>query len=358
LESKDQVFEHFRLLALRLNNEHPIYLKTIRSDNETEFRNTSFDEFCLEHGIDQQFSAPRIPQQNGVMEQKNRTLVEMARMMLDEHRTPRCFWADAISTACYISNQIFLRSILHLTPFELRFSRKPSVSYFKPFGCKYFVLKCGNLDKFESRSFDDILLEYTSHGRSYRVYNFETNTIVESCDETFDETAPCPRGVFECAGDKEMAESIFVDEGPQGIDGDEDEPLFSSTSSPDTVPASILEAEAPQATTSSTVAVEASRVEGEIVSEPGAPSHIQKVHSPQQIVGNLNERVTHSSRSAHLSCFLNTLFVVLFEPRDVGHALSDSSWVNAIHEELDNFERNQVWTLVDPPRDVNVIGTK
>jgi hypothetical protein len=104
--------------------------------------------------------------------------------------------------------------------------------------------------------------------------------------------------------------------------------------------------------------VEASRVEGEIISEPGAPSHIQKVHSPQQIIGNLNERVTHSSRSAHLSYFLNTLFVAFFEPWDVGHALSNSSWVNVMHEELENFERNQVWTLVGPPRDVNVIGTK
>jgi hypothetical protein len=68
--------------------------------------------------------------------------------------------------------------------------------------------------------------------------------------------------------------------------------------------------------------------------------------------------VTRSSRSAHLSCLSNTLFVALFEPRDVGHALSDSSWVNAMHEELENFERSQVWTLVDPSRDVNVIGTK
>jgi transposase InsO family protein len=62
LESKDLVFEHFRLLALRLNNEHPNCLKAIRSDNRTEFRNASFDEFYLEHGIDQHFSAPRIPQ--------------------------------------------------------------------------------------------------------------------------------------------------------------------------------------------------------------------------------------------------------------------------------------------------------
>jgi hypothetical protein len=105
-----------------------------------------------------------------------------------------------------------LRLIPHLTRFEIRFGHKSSVSHFMPFGCKCFVLKRGNLDKFESRSFDGILLGYTPHGRSYRVYNVETNTIVGSCDVTFDETALYPRGVFECACDKEMEKSIFVDE--------------------------------------------------------------------------------------------------------------------------------------------------
>jgi hypothetical protein len=242
LESKDEVFQHFQSLALRLYNEHPNCLKVIHSDNGTEFRNVSFDQFCLEHGVNQQFSALRVPQQNGVMEQKNHTLVEVARMMLDEHRTPRCFWANIISTACYISNRIFLRSILHLTTFELCFGRKPSVSHLRPFGCKCFVLKCGNIDKFESRSFDGILLGYTPHSRSYYVFKLETNTVVESCDVTLDETAHCPHNVFECVGDKEMEESIFVDEGLQGADGDADHPLLPSTSSPEPVPASTLEA--------------------------------------------------------------------------------------------------------------------
>jgi hypothetical protein len=169
LESKDEVFEHFWSLALILNNDHPNCLKAICSDNRTEFRNASFDQFCLEHGVDQQFSALRVPQQNGVMEQKNHTLVEMARMMLDEHKIPRRFWADAISTACYISNRIFLRSILNLTPFELRFGCKSSISHLRPFGCKCFILKRGNLDKFESRSSDGILLGYTPYDRSYSV---------------------------------------------------------------------------------------------------------------------------------------------------------------------------------------------
>jgi hypothetical protein len=104
--------------------------------------------------------------------------------------------------------------------------------------------------------------------------------------------------------------------------------------------------------------VETSQIEEEIISESGAPSHIQRAHPPQQIMSNLNERVTWSSRSVHLSCFINTLFVALFEPRDVGHVLSDSSWVVVMHEELENFERNKVWTLVEPTHDVNTIGIK
>jgi hypothetical protein len=98
---------------------------------------------------------------------------------------------------------------------------------------------------------------------------------------TFDETTSCPHGVVECASNKEIDEIIFVYEGLQGIDGDEDEPLLPSTSSLESVPASTLKAEAPQATTSSTAAVEASRVEEEIISESGATSHIQKAHPPQ-----------------------------------------------------------------------------
>jgi hypothetical protein len=133
-------------------------------------------------------------------------------MILDEQRTPMCFCTNTISNVYYIYNRIFLCSILHLTLFELCFARKPSISHLRPFGRKCFVLKHGNLDKFESRSSDDILLGYTPHGRSYRVFNFETNTVVESCDVNFDGTAPCLRDVFECVGDKEIEQSIFVDE--------------------------------------------------------------------------------------------------------------------------------------------------
>jgi hypothetical protein len=101
------------------------------------------------------------------------------------------------------------------------------------------------LNIFESRSSDGIFLGYIPHGRSYRVLNLETNIIVESYDVTFNETAPCPHDVFESAGDKEMKESIFVDEKLQGFMGDKDElNAPASASSPGPTHASSLEAEA------------------------------------------------------------------------------------------------------------------
>ena len=147
-----------------------------------------------------------------MVERKNRTLVEMARTMLDGHMTPRRYWAEAINTACHVSNRIFLRAFMKKTSYELRFGRPPKVSHFRVFGCKCFILKQGNLDKFESRSSDGIFLSYASHSRAYRVLNLETNHIVETCEATFDETMPCTTPVFGCASEQEHGESIFMEE--------------------------------------------------------------------------------------------------------------------------------------------------
>jgi hypothetical protein len=80
------------------------------------------------------------------------------------------------------------------------------------FGCKCFILKQGNLDKFESRSFNSIFLDYASHSHAYHVLNLETNQVVETCEVTFNETMPCSSPILECAGDSEIGESIFAEE--------------------------------------------------------------------------------------------------------------------------------------------------
>jgi transposase InsO family protein len=100
LEEKGETFGFVRDLVLRLRNErHGDAILAIRSDNGSEFRNSRLETFCHDLGLEHQFSSSYRPPQNGVVERKNRTLCEMAWMMLDEHRTSRRFWAEAVNTA-------------------------------------------------------------------------------------------------------------------------------------------------------------------------------------------------------------------------------------------------------------------
>jgi transposase InsO family protein len=97
-------------------------------------------DFLRRKGIKHEFSSPYTPQQNGVVERKNGTLLDMARTMLDEYKTPNRFWVEAINTACYSINRLYLHQILKKTSYELLTSKKPNVSYFRVFGSKCFIL--------------------------------------------------------------------------------------------------------------------------------------------------------------------------------------------------------------------------
>jgi transposase InsO family protein len=153
VEEKGETFGFVRELVLRLRNErHEDAIRAIRSDNGSEFRNSRFESFCHDLGLEHQFSSPYTPPQNGVVEWKNRTLCEMARTMLDEHRTPRR------------KNRIYLRVHKKKTCYKLMHGRTPKVSHFHVFGCMCFILKKGKkLDKFEARSVDGIFFGYASH---------------------------------------------------------------------------------------------------------------------------------------------------------------------------------------------------
>ena len=99
--------------------QHNVPILAIRSDNGSEFKNYTLNEFLSEEGIRHQYSATYNPQQNGVAERKNRTLMDIARSMLAEFKTPLRFWAEAISTACHSSNRLYFRKGLNKTPYEI-----------------------------------------------------------------------------------------------------------------------------------------------------------------------------------------------------------------------------------------------
>jgi hypothetical protein len=130
-----------------------------------------------------------MPQQNGVVDRKNRTLLDMARTMLDEYKTSDRFWAETVNIACYAINQLYLHRILKKTSYELLTGKKPNVSYFRVFGSKCFILvKRGRKSKFAPKAVEGFLLGYDSNIRAYRVFNKSCGLVEVSYDIVFDET--------------------------------------------------------------------------------------------------------------------------------------------------------------------------
>jgi transposase InsO family protein len=125
----------------RVQNEFNAKVKNIRSDNGTEFKNTQIEDYLDEEGIKHEFLTPYTPQQNGVAERKNMTLIEIARTMLDEYKTFNRFCTKAINTTCHATNRLYLHKLLKKTPYELLTSNKSNVSYFRVFGSKCYVLQ-------------------------------------------------------------------------------------------------------------------------------------------------------------------------------------------------------------------------
>ena len=138
LKAKSETQSYVIDFTNQVQRQHNEKILTIRCDNGTEFKNYTLDEFLSDEGIVRQFSAPYTPQQNGVAERKNRTLIEAARTMLAEFKSPYDFWAEAISTACHSSNRLYLRKGLNKTPYEILSGRKPNLKYFRVFGCKCY----------------------------------------------------------------------------------------------------------------------------------------------------------------------------------------------------------------------------
>ncbi|CAN1149827.1 Retrovirus-related Pol polyprotein from transposon TNT 1-94 [Linum perenne] len=189
LRTKDETLSKLKSFTKLIQNELDDKIKSIRSDNGGEFTSDEFKNFCDENGITHYYSAPRTPQQNGVAERKNRTLIEIARTLLNDFNLPKNFWGEAVSTACYVTNRALIRSSLKKTPYELLKGRKPNIGYFHPFGCKCFILNSkDNLGKFDAKSDEGVFLGYSSHSKAFRVYNKRTFKVEESINVVFDES--------------------------------------------------------------------------------------------------------------------------------------------------------------------------
>jgi hypothetical protein len=169
-------------------------VKKIRSDNGSKFKNLKVEEYLEEEGIKHEFSAPYTPQQNGVVERKNRMLIDMARTMLGEYKTPERFWSEAMNTACHAIYRLYLHRLLKKISYKLLTGNKPNVSYFRVFESKcYILVKKGRHSKFAPKAVEGFLLGYDSNTKAYRVFNKSLGLVEVSSDVVYDETNGSPR---------------------------------------------------------------------------------------------------------------------------------------------------------------------
>ncbi|GKF53543.1 putative ribonuclease H-like domain-containing protein, partial [Tanacetum coccineum] len=127
------------------------------------------DDFCREKGIRREYSVARTPQQNGVAERRNMTLIKAARTMLADSKLPTTFWAEAVSTACYVQNRVLIVKPHNKTPYELFRGFKPALSFMKPFGCHVTILNTlDNLGKFNGKSDEGFFVGYSLSSKAFR----------------------------------------------------------------------------------------------------------------------------------------------------------------------------------------------
>ncbi|GJU06960.1 putative ribonuclease H-like domain-containing protein [Tanacetum coccineum] len=196
LASKDETSGILQTFIRQIENQLSHRVKIIRSDNGTEFKNRDMLEFCGNKGIKQEYSNARTPQQNGVAERMNRTLIEAARTMLADSLLPTTFWAEAVSTACYIFNRVRVTKPQNKTPYELLFGHKPIISYIRPFGCHVTILDTLSvLGKFDGKSDEGFLVGYSLNSKAYRVYNLVTKRVEVNLHVNFLEDKPNVKGV-------------------------------------------------------------------------------------------------------------------------------------------------------------------
>ncbi|GJX80199.1 putative ribonuclease H-like domain-containing protein [Tanacetum coccineum] len=174
-----------------IENLIDLRVKVIRCDNGTKFKYRVMNQFYEMNGIKREFSVARTPQQNGVAERKNRTLIEAARTMLADSKLPTTFWAKVVNPACYVQSKVLVIKPHNKTPYELFLGRKPALSFMRPFGCLVTILNTiDHLGKFDGNDDEGFFVGYSTNSKAFRVLNSKTRIVEENLHIQFSENTP------------------------------------------------------------------------------------------------------------------------------------------------------------------------
>nr|GEW75278.1 ribonuclease H-like domain-containing protein [Tanacetum cinerariifolium] len=189
--TKDETIGTLKSFITRVENLINLWVKVIRCDNGTEFKNTKMNQFCEVKGIMRHYSVARTPQQNRVAKRRNRTLIEAARTMLANSKLPTTFWAKAVNTACYVQNKVLVTKPHNKTPYKLFHGRTHAISFLRQF--RYLVTILNTIDhlgKFDRKAYEGFFVGYLLNSKAFRVFNSRTRIVEENLHVRFSKNTP------------------------------------------------------------------------------------------------------------------------------------------------------------------------
>ncbi|CAJ2653663.1 unnamed protein product [Trifolium pratense] len=333
LKDKSSAFEVFRKFKALVEKESDHQIKCLRTDRGGEFTSSQFNDFCSEHGIKRQLTAAYTPQQNGVSERKNRTLMNMVRSMMSRMNVPKRFWPEAVVWATHVINRSPTLSVKNRTPEEAWSEMKPSVAHFKVFGCiAYAHMPDVHRKKLDPKSVKCVHLGVSEELKAYKLYDPVQKKIIISRDVVFDEKQGWK---WNETSDKKEIELIdndaenSVQAEPAEVDPVTTEPAVQSDSDMDTT-----------------------SEENYDNSEDGVGKRARRPP------GWMRDYVTGSElqeeeQLQNLAVFSNNEDPTFFE-----EVVKLAVWREAMDQEIESIERNRTWELTDLPQGMKKIGVK
>jgi hypothetical protein len=330
LKEKAEAFEKFKEFKALIENQTGKRLKAVRSDRGGEFMSSDFKEFRDKHGIKREYTIPRTPQQNGVVERQNITVQQMAKSMMNEKNIGQTYWVEAIHTTVHVLNKSHLRPQTDKTPYELWYGRPTSIKHFKVFGSKCYINNNDkNLGKYDDRIDEGIFLGYATNNKGYRCYNKRLHKMVDCIDVKVDEGIRAREVYNNESSTEDTAEA--KDEQVQELENEDSESDEDTDTQTDSNP---------QTTSNSS-----SRI-------------TQKNHPASQIIGEKDKgvqtrrKIIKNTEQSHIA------FISMLEPKNFNESSKNDHWVKPMNDELDQIEKNNTWEMVHRPEGKNIIGSK
>jgi len=336
IKHKSEVFKEFVKVKSLFENQKDTKIKCLQTDNGTEYLSKEFSDYLDAQGIRRRLTVPHSPEQNGIAERRNRTLIEAARCLLIQSGLPQSFWAEAVSAANYVRNRCPSKSLNGKTPYEIWYGEKPNVRHLREFGAKVLVLdKSQSKGKFDDRSKEGVLLGHSEHSKGYRVWisrdrKVETVRdirVIKSHDRDCDEASRSPHhpgtmSKLEPELDSKPPE-IDVPLTPHASKADQEEAIEDLPDSEETQP--------------------------ESKRGPGRPRKIR--------TGNRGRPRKEFNLVESTSRAEETFLVEI----PISQAISGTDaneWYRSMATELRSVIENDTWELVDRPKDQKVIDSR